>query len=47
LGKFGDDEVWRMMKQRPWPLNFKLIEEEENEIFGDKYEGGDFLRTFF
>ncbi|CAK5031795.1 unnamed protein product [Meloidogyne enterolobii] len=39
LGKFGDDEVWRMMKQRPWPLNFKLIEEEENEIFGDKYEG--------
>uniref|UniRef100_A0A914KM25 GST C-terminal domain-containing protein n=1 Tax=Meloidogyne incognita TaxID=6306 RepID=A0A914KM25_MELIC len=39
LGKFGDDEVWRIMKQRPWPLNFKLIEEEENEIFGDKYEG--------
>uniref|UniRef100_A0A1I8B4M8 GST_C domain-containing protein n=1 Tax=Meloidogyne hapla TaxID=6305 RepID=A0A1I8B4M8_MELHA len=39
LGKFGDDEVWRIMKERPWPLNFELIEEEGNETFKDKFEG--------
>ncbi|KAF7638936.1 putative esophageal gland cell secretory protein 29 [Meloidogyne graminicola] len=38
-GKFSEEKVWKIMKQRPWPLNFELLENEENNNIGDKFEG--------